>query len=168
MKYKPVGDNNSSSTGFLRLDECLDKWGSINLGQEIQVEYSSRLTVSLGMSYPARKLIRLNHSLLGADSSLLSFTLCHELAHIVVYQRHGTSVAAHGEEWRALMRAAGYPETARMAARGGKRKTTTKRYRHICAVCQAQRLAGSPMINWRCGQCQSQGLDGILVIEPLT
>jgi hypothetical protein len=110
------------------------------------------------------QLDRLNHSLLRAETSLLDATLCHELAHIVIYHRYGTAVAAHGEEWRALMRAAGYPATARMAGHGGKRKRIAKRYRHTCAVCQAQRLAGSPMINWRCGQCQSQGLDGILVI----
>ena len=167
MRSNAQRSQKPSSTFFAVIDNLLGKWESTLRGQEIQIEYSSRLTVSLGMSYPSRKLIRLNHSLLGADASLLDATLCHELAHIVIYHRYGTAVAAHGEEWRALMRAAGYPATARMAGHGGKRKRIARRYRHTCAVCQAQRLAGSPMINWRCGQCQSQGLDGILVIEPL-
>jgi predicted SprT family Zn-dependent metalloprotease len=143
----------------------LRRWGVSSLTGDIRSEFSNRLSTSLGMSYPERGLIRLNRSLLKEDQHLLAVVLCHELAHVVIYRRHGRSVRPHGPEWQALMRAVGFEplvhlDNGRRALRG-----PTRRYYHTCPVCHSGRMAGRPMPRWRCSQCVAQGLDGVLHIE---
>jgi predicted SprT family Zn-dependent metalloprotease len=104
----------------------------------------------------------------------LNEVLCHELAHIAVHELHGSDAAPHGEEWRALVRHAGYKPAARACVVESPARSTTRRrspglrFSHRCPVCQTTRYARSPVYRWRCAPCLEAGLDGILEItsEP--
>ncbi|MBK7521696.1 MAG: SprT-like domain-containing protein [Gammaproteobacteria bacterium] len=143
----------------------LDVWGVPARLRRVRIEFSSRLTSSLGMSYPERGLIRLNISLLNEDACLFDAALCHELAHLVIFHRHGSSVSPHGREWQALMSAAGFEPKVRLGIAQHETGRTARRYHHICPVCHASRIASRPMPRWRCSQCVAQGLEGVLSIR---
>jgi predicted SprT family Zn-dependent metalloprotease len=146
----------------------LKRWGASALVNDLVYEISPRLSTSLGMSYPERGLIRLNRSLLEEDRDLLEIVLCHELAHVVIFRRHGKSVRPHGPEWQALMRAIGFEPNANLSSR---RRSATRQkcsYRHTCPVCHATHTANRCMTRWRCPQCVEQGLEGTLLIEKIT
>ena len=88
-------------------------WGADDLAAQITVEFSSRMTRSLGRCYPERNLIRIAQFVLEDSDALVQEVLCHEAAHVAAYHLHGTSIRPHGPEWKALMLAAGYPPTVR-------------------------------------------------------
>lgn len=88
-------------------------WGADDLAAQITVEFSSRMTRSLGRCYPERNLIRIAQFVLEDSDALVQEVLCHEAAHLAAYHLHGTSIRPHGPEWKALMLAAGYPPTVR-------------------------------------------------------
>src|SRR5690349_21638014 len=71
------------------------------------LEYSPRLRSSLGRCLPERSLVRLQPRLLTDLAHLHPEVVCHELAHLEVFRRHGP-------EWQALVREAGY-EPRRLA-----------------------------------------------------
>lgn len=164
---RSVTVSKAQSPSILSVDtaQWLAAWGASWRGRLPKIEFSSYLSTSLGISYPERAIIRLNTSLLGEDADLLQVVLCHELAHIVIYKRHGVSARPHGFEWQALMRAAGFEPHSRIGSARRVSKGATRRYRHVCSRCNAIRLAGRPMPQWRCGRCVTQGLDGVLLIE---
>ncbi|MBW2278311.1 MAG: SprT-like domain-containing protein, partial [Deltaproteobacteria bacterium] len=84
-------------------------WGVEALAEEARVELSSRMTHSLGRAYCDRNLVRLAARLEQGPREFLEEVLCHELAHLAAARRSGRRVKPHGAEWKALMRAAGYP-----------------------------------------------------------
>jgi predicted SprT family Zn-dependent metalloprotease len=146
-------------------------WGLPGLERRVDVRFSDRLHTSLGRCVPSRGLVRMNRRLLELQPRLLEEVLCHELAHVAVFERYGHLCRPHGPEWAALMRAAGF--TPRVRARLGhdvervvapepKRRPL---YEHRCPVCQAARLACRRVPQWRCAACLRAGLDGRLVIE---
>ena len=66
-----------------------------------RVELSSRLQTSFARSYPKAGIIRLNPVLLKPSyRDLLPEILCHELAHLAVYDLFGPGRKPHGPEWR--------------------------------------------------------------------
>jgi predicted SprT family Zn-dependent metalloprotease len=109
---------------------------------------------------------------------LLRAVLIHELAHLAVHDRDGR-VRPHGEQWQALMRAAGLSPSAMAAsvcgnatphprpAIGGTRQRPAGRlpYEHRCPVCQMVRYAKRSVNAWRCRTCVDQGLEGVLTIR---
>ncbi|MCA9087253.1 MAG: SprT-like domain-containing protein [Planctomycetaceae bacterium] len=123
---------------------------------------------SLGRAYPQRMLVRL--SLLLKEplySSLFEEVLCHEVAHLVVFQLHGRAATCHGPEWQRLLQLAGFePRRSYITdAPPAKRDRAFVCYDHVCRICQTKRTARRPMRNWRCIACQNAGLDGKLIIQ---
>jgi SprT-like family len=93
-----------------RLFEWLHAWDAHALIETMTIETSSRMRSSLGRAYLDRRLVRLNALLIAPGrEALLDEVFCHEVAHLVVHERHGRRAAPHGREWRALLRQVGSP-----------------------------------------------------------
>jgi predicted SprT family Zn-dependent metalloprotease len=160
---------------YAAINRCAALWQEPSLPAQVQLRWSTRLRTALGLCRPQRAQITLNAPRLSAAPELLDEVLCHELAHIVVYQRHGRTAVAHGIEWKALVYAAGFTPTTALSAPG---TTPTKErplpsvtgkphrlVRHTCPVCHSQRLARRKVPQWRCAPCRAAGLEGRLITE---
>ncbi|HVR29856.1 MAG TPA: SprT-like domain-containing protein [Thermoanaerobaculia bacterium] len=146
------------------------RWGVPDLRATVRVELSHRMRSSLGGFYPRERLIRITDVLLEAPPHLLLEILCHEAAHAAVHVLHGDRVRSHGREWRDLMRRAGLEPRVRVPGQElgpAAQRAARKRWlwRHRCPVCRAERLAGRPVRQWRCGPCRAAGRHGELVIH---
>lgn len=143
-------------------------WGVEEIQDDILVEFSTRLTRSLGRTQPLRKVIRLNRGLCTTLNNYLDEVICHELAHIAAVHLHGPSIKPHGEEWKALVRMAGFEPSIKLQviveASIGK---APKSYKHYCPVCHSQRIGRTRMTRWRCAACAANGLSGELLIEEI-
>jgi predicted SprT family Zn-dependent metalloprotease len=146
-------------------------WGLPGLDEGVRVRFSSRLTHSAGRCRPQSGEIVLHLALRHASSQQHAAVLCHEFAHIAAYQLHGRAVQAHGEEWRALVAAAGYAAATRISLatlaprhRFAPRPNGRLQVVHMCPVCQTTRLARRAVPAWRCAECVRSGLEGRLVI----
>ena len=147
------------------------RWKLPGLKDRIIVEFSPRLRVSLGRSYPQRGLVRLNLSLKTEDA-LLREVLCHEVAHVAVFELHGTKCRPHGTEWQTLVRTAGFEPHVRCKHVGSQAAQqfvarVVPFFEHRCPVCQAVRHARRRMSRWRCAACVAVGLDGEMCITPI-
>ena len=151
------------------LHHWLHLWNTPELAARTTIEWSPRLTRSLGRCYPERRLIRLASFLDEAPNGLLEEVLCHELAHVAARELHGTRIRPHGPEWKALMRDAGYEPKTRLPLPANVRGTRNHRrrylYIHRCPVCQRSRTAKRAVRRWRCAACVAEGLDGTLDIS---
>ena len=142
-------------------------WDHPDISAEVQIFYSHRLRTSLGLADPINKQIKLNPCLQQAEDKLVESVICHELAHIITFNRFGRRAKPHGHQWRLLMIAAGVePRTTHPVTQELTRRTT-RRFNHICPVCQNQRTARRVMRNWRCKHCATVGLEGNLQIEEI-
>lgn len=147
------------------------EWGLAGGDEDVRLEFSPRMTVSLGRCYPDRRLIRLHEGLRRSDvEEVLREVVYHEAAHIVAFEKHGRGIRPHGPEWVRLMRAVGIPARTRIACdielgslpdRDRGRRLT---YEHRCPVCQTVRHAERPVRQWRCAACVEVGLSGELRI----
>src|SRR4051794_19796784 len=70
------------------------------------VRIDPRLKRHIAVCSLGRHEIKLSASLCRRPN-LLTEVLAHELAHLVVFQRHGCSARPHGAEWRHLLEAVG-------------------------------------------------------------
>ena len=144
-------------------------WGFTGLEQKVQISFSNRLRRALGRCYPKRRSITLAACLKSESLCFLAEVLCHELAHLAVFESHGKTCRPHGPEWANLVRAAGFePRTCLVRETLGTPHTVQQRrhiYTHRCPVCQAEWVARRSMHNWRCSACISLGFDGPLEIE---
>jgi len=146
------------------------RWRTPGLSRRLVVEYSPRLRQSLARSLPSRRLIRLNPVLrLPENEALLPEVLCHEAAHVAVFELHGPRCRPHGPEWSRLVKMAGFTPTLHLAIDAESRgavapSTSASRYEHRCPVCQMVRYARRPVPGWRCADCVAAGLDGHLLI----
>lgn len=131
------------------------------------VEWSHRLTRSLGLAFPERMLIRLDVRLRDPRyASTLQEVLCHELAHLAVYVLHGRDAAMHGLEWRRLIEVAGNePRMGIHIPELVSRNSAFVRYEHFCPKCHAKRFAKRRQTTWRCVACRRLGLEGLLIIR---
>lgn len=161
----------SDTDELLRSSGLIQRWERVwdapGLTERITCEWSPRLRRSLGRAYPERMLIRLSLLLQEPEFAwLFREVLCHEAAHLAVHHIHG-SRAAHGDEWRELVRRAGYePRSSyRTDSLPECRVHDSVRYDHICPICHAKRSAKLPQPAWRCVACQNAGLDGELIIQ---
>jgi SprT protein len=115
-------------------------------------------------------LIKLNPILLRRPQ-LLSETVGHELAHLIVYARHGPKCKPHGPEWRKLMQSAGLPirtcvqMTGAIVDKGTKLSCLARRHTYRCPVCQARWVTRRTMKSWPCPFCLEAGLSGELLVE---
>lgn len=158
---------------LLMLARWGELWGVPRLEDRLTLEFSSRLKTTLGRCMVGQGRIRLAASLLEVSRSFLEEVVCHEAAHVAVYELYGKGPRPHGAAWKALMKSAGYEPRARIHfedlpepfARRGRPRTL---WRHRCPVCQAFRIARRPVRNWRCAACHAAGLDGRLVVTRVT
>jgi len=104
-------------------------WGVDDLAPQITVEFSSRMTRSLGSCYPDRKLIRIARWVLEESDALVQEVLCHEAAHVAAHHLYGSSIRPHGSEWKALMHTVGYPSAVRYKSETLTRLPATARKR---------------------------------------
>jgi predicted SprT family Zn-dependent metalloprotease len=144
-------------------------WGT-SLQGCIGVSLNPRLKTTLASCTPQTGTIRLNPALMDSQREILPEVLCHELAHIVVFQTHGPDEKPHGPRWHELMSLAGFePRTAiaNTHPRQQPLKSNIARivYRHTCPVCHATRTSVRPQPRWRCAACVEAGLDGKMNIE---
>ena len=151
--------------GFVR--RLCGLWACPELADEIEVTYSTRLRRALGIAYPERSLVRLHASLRTAPKERRESVICHELAHITVFRRHGHGAKPHGQEWKALVQSAGFVPQVRQPATKQGWQRRTRRFQHACPVCQHSRFARIPIRRWRCATCVEAGLNGELVIKEI-
>ncbi len=143
-------------------------WGITLIKNKIRIEFSHRMTRSLGRTLPKKKVIRLNVELNNRLRKHLEEVLCHELAHIAAAHKYGDDIRPHGEEWAYLVRQAGYEPAIRLAVPLKEQSPSTpKKYQHQCLVCFSSRIAKKRMTRWRCASCVEQGLPGHLHIEEI-
>ena len=151
--------------------EALCYWGEPYLAHELVVEQSQRMTRSIARTYPARRVIRVNPSVLAMHVTEARLVMWHESAHIVVFTRYGTGVRSHGEEWTSLLVSAGLQACVRIADRTHGLPSTAAcgaTSRHIvyrCTVCHAVAYARKKMPRWRCAVCLENGLLGNMTID---
>jgi predicted SprT family Zn-dependent metalloprotease len=150
------------------IDGFCGAWGVKGIQDDIKVEFSTRLTRSLGRTQPLQKIIRLNPELCTTLKSRLEEVICHELAHVVSVHQYGSSIKPHGEEWQSLVRSAGYKPSVRMYLNGQTfPRKPLKSYKHYCPVCYSQRIGRTRVTRWRCTECVTNGLSGELKIEEI-
>jgi len=142
-------------------------WGRPGLASSVIIQFSGRLRSSLGRTRVDVRRVRLNPLLASANEQLLDEVLCHELAHIAVYENYGAHVKPHGPEWTALVRQAGFEPRLRISIAVEKPPTTTRRFEHLCPICQTVRYAKRSMSQWRCKSCIDAGLEGRLLIRNI-
>ena len=161
----PVAAHRGAVEGWLRA------WGTPGLADRTKIEWSARMTRSLGRCHVERGLVRLAAALKDEPEELVAEVLCHELAHLAARARYGPDIRPHGAEWKQLMRDAGYEPKVRLAAppslRAAARKRKRRLYLHACLVCGLARTARRTMARWRCARCLDAGRSGTLRITRL-
>jgi predicted SprT family Zn-dependent metalloprotease len=140
----------------------------VGLERRLEVTFSGRFRRSLGRCVPAAGEIRLAAFLLAGTQAVLWEALCHEAAHAAVYELYGRGPAPHGEEWRALMRAAGFQPRVRVPASllpdaSVRWQRAESLWEHRCPICHASRVARRRVPQWRCAACRAAGLEGELI-----
>lgn len=106
-----------AAAGQRALDRVRDELARLTAvyGEErvagICVRPSRRMSASLARAYPQRSEITVALPLL--SSRHLEEVLCHEVAHLVCWWRHGRT-RPHGPEWRAIMLGAGHEPRVRL------------------------------------------------------
>ena len=130
---------------------------------------------TLGLTHPGRRLIRISHRVLEAPPAALAEVLCHEAAHVVIFERHRRRVRPHGPEWATLMRAAGYEARTRIDPRElgipwtppprHPRRRSAWIYEHLCPKCGMRKQARRAVRQWRCARCHEAGHPGVLEIR---
>lgn len=145
-------------------------WDLPELPWRVRIAFSPRLQSSLGRCSPRTGLVRLNPGLLDGAPEALREVVCHEVAHVATWIRHGRRAAAHGREWKELMRLAGYEPRVRWAEAAVPESVRERRrpavvYVHSCPVCRAQWIAKRTVTTWRCGTCRKAGREGRLTVS---
>ncbi len=92
MQYRPL----------LRRWFCV--WGLSHTADHVKVEWSADLGRKFGICHQAERRIVLAVSLKGSQKGLFREILCHEAAHIAIYELYDDVARHHGKEWKALIR----------------------------------------------------------------
>jgi predicted SprT family Zn-dependent metalloprotease len=134
---------------------------------DVQIRYSNNLRRTLGTCHPASGVVTISSALMSSPE-LFEETICHELAHVAVYRKHGPSAKPHGQEWSRMVTAAGFaPRVRHSSAIGPSRRRRRYRYEHRCLVCHSVRVGGRPVPQWHCAECLDAGLTGTMTITRL-
>ena len=150
-------------------------WRSPSL-KRASCQFNFRLSAGLGRCRVGVPVIELNPRLSQRGQRLRQEVLCHEAAHLVVWERYGDAAKPHGPEWRQLMLVAGFSPRTKITARcdspqavetTGVRRWPARAviYEHRCPVCQFRRRARRPVHRWRCAECVRAGVSGALTIK---
>jgi predicted SprT family Zn-dependent metalloprotease len=162
-----------SALSAVTYEEWLDGWAAAwnvpSLPSRVRIEFSSRLTRSLGRCEPRAGVIRLNPGLQDGDPDALREVVCHEAAHVATWLLHGRRARAHGREWKSLMDLAGYEARVRWPESTVPESVRARRraafvYVHTCPVCRAHWVARRTVAAWRCRTCREAGREGRLTV----
>jgi predicted SprT family Zn-dependent metalloprotease len=141
-------------------EEYLAQWGRLwgvpVFERRVTVRLSHRLRATAGRCRPGKMEIVLNAVFLAAHPQQYAATLCHEAAHMAVYLLHGPYVKPHGDEWKALVRAAGFPDdvTCRVSEPlQSASKAGATLYLHRCPRCGYTHRARTRQQRWACPTC---------------
>lgn len=151
---------------------CAAAWDAPALPDRLGFTLCRRLRRTLGRCYPELRLVHIAPIVLALKPLLQEEIVCHEAAHLVVFERQGPVKQSHGAGWKALMRAVGLPPRARMPVTADEVLWNARNpfphlfYEHRCPVCQRARAAWWQMTQWRCPDCVAAGLEGLPVITP--
>lgn len=168
----------------LDLPRVLTRWATLwrtpGLVDRVTVEFSPRLARTLGRVRPASGIIRLNALLQNVPREFLLEVLCHEAAHVAVYLTHGLKTQPHGQEWRDLVRRAGYTPTTKLAHPSlpqPRPKPSSKvsalaprpatRHRYRCPICQHDYFVRRKSSRLHCTVCDPAGCPAPLHYQPL-
>lgn len=164
-------DNLIGSPSWLR--EWVKNWGELwevpGIEKRIQINFNSRLKSSLGSSNIREGLISLNLILKQQDRQKLLEVVCHEVAHVAVFEIYGENSKPHGSEWQRLMNIAGFKPSTLICINKQPGELINLRnnewiFEHRCPVCQMVRLSSRAVRGWKCRDCVQSGLDGHLII----
>lgn len=151
-----------------------DIWQCEGLFDRVAVRFSARMFRSVGRCYPADRELVLASAVQALERADVLDILCHELAHLVAFERFGRLIRPHGHEWRALVQATGHTASVRcdnpmvIAALDHVRRRR-RHFLHVCPHCRAERVAAKRVTRWRCGACYELGGDGrlqIIEVDP--
>lgn len=114
-KRRLHGEDYALRRARVTLARILRFWGEGWLIREIELEFSDRMSSSLGYCDLLRCRIRLSDELrqVGA-AAVLHEVVCHEAAHMVAHVRWGPRIRPHGPEWASLLEEAGLPTRVRV------------------------------------------------------
>jgi SprT protein len=133
----------------------------------VRVNPNLRSTVARWM--PSNNVLEISATAKSKSKRAFQEVICHEAAHMVVWDRAGRRTRPHGPEWAALMRAAGFEPRATLVRCGRRRgSSNTRRIRHFCPVCHFSKIAKRRMPRWRCPECQAIGLEGKLKMSRVS
>lgn len=158
-------------SGASAVTRCANAWSEPDLSARLTLVVGQRLSRSLGRCHPERGLVQIARFTLDLSPELRDEIICHEAAHLVVFERHGRSGRPHGSEWKELMRSVGLAPRVRIqlapadAARSVRAASPRVLFEHRCPVCQMARLARRRMSQWRCRACVGAGLPGRLEVS---
>jgi len=158
-------------SGAPAIARCAEAWNEPGLPARLILVVGQRLERSLGRCYPERGLVRIARFALDLPAQLREEIICHEAAHLVAFERHGRGHRPHGAEWKGLMRSLGLTPRVRIQLAPGQAVLATRRgparvlYEHRCPVCHAARFARRRMNAWRCRECVTYGLPGVLEVS---
>jgi predicted SprT family Zn-dependent metalloprotease len=129
-------------------------WNFSVVRNGVRITYNPRLRSTLGRAFLDEKRIELNPHLLREHPRELLNVLGHELAHIVVYLRHGW-VPQHGAHFRILMQAVNLAPHATHNLPSGHLRRRRRRYLylHRCSDCRYQFVARKVRRDYYCATC---------------
>ena len=132
----------------------LGLWLALDL-LPVTISWRASMRTRAGVAWLEERAIELNPRLLAQNPEKLDEILAHELAHLVVWRRHGPEAREHGPEWRALMELAGY-RPARfhgMDVRSMRRRRRRYYYLHVCEGCGSWWVARRVRRDRDCRRC---------------
>lgn len=111
---KPKRAQRASSEEDTELGEwCRTKLRELELGglsRKVRVSWNSRMQTTAGRAWWPDGMIELNPRLKDVSEQEIWRTLCHELAHLIAFERSGRRrIKAHGPEWQAACAELGIP-----------------------------------------------------------
>ena len=143
-------------------------WSTTDLFARVSIVFSNRLSRSLGRADVAQRRVTLA-AYLRVPGAPLEEVLCHELAHIVAFERVGKTERVHGQTWQRLVAIAGFAPSRRLRFSSPqtlyRHRKHGRTYVHRCQVCGFTRVARRRVLAWRCADCVAAGLDGDLVVS---
>ncbi len=134
---------------------CLLAWQAEHLIPRVRIGYNPRLSTTLGRAHLREMCVELNPRLLGEHPAELIPTLAHELAHLVVFDRHGRSAQPHGREFRLLLQQMQLPDGSKhhLPVAHLRRQRSRYLYLHRCSSCGRTFLARSVRRQCYCVAC---------------
>lgn len=180
MRKRGKGTSDMLKNAAALIPTWFQCWGLRSL-VPVEIVVNNRLRRTRGRAIPRDGRIEIRPDLISGSRQNLLETLCHEAAHIAIFDTHANA-RPHGPEWQELVRAAGFePHVQQIAeCRLTRAQAISERadrsrlggavrvFDHRCPVCQMLRTAKRPVPHWRCAECVDSGLAGELLISART